>query len=112
MKFNIYSIYDTATGLYSRPFYDMADAAAMRSFSDIATGTEHPISEHPEDYTLQRLGTFDDTTAKIHVEDRTCLIGALECVSNARNIVKDPKFSDMVDAQAKDYMGISSGGTA
>ncbi len=89
MKFNTYSIFDTATGLYSRPFFTQSDGEAIRSFSDISCDAEHPIGKHPEDYTLLRLGTFDDTTGKLNDEDNSSLATALELIAGSRNNTPD-----------------------
>ncbi len=89
MKLNVYSIFDQASGLYSRPFYTQSDGEAVRSFSDIAVDGEHPIGKHPADYTLFRLGIFDDTTGKLTNEDNSSLGNALERVASARNVNKD-----------------------
>ncbi len=86
MKLNIYSIFDTASGLYSRPFFTQSDPEAMRSFEDIATDAEHPIGKHPEDYMLYRIGIFDDTKGKLLDEENECLVTALECVAKSRKI--------------------------
>ncbi len=86
MKMNIYSIYDTASGLYSRPFYSQSDGEAIRSFSDIATDAEHQIGKHPADYTLFRLGIFDDRSGKLTDEDNSSLANALERVASAQNV--------------------------
>ncbi len=86
MKHNIYSIFDTASGLYSRPFFTQSDPEAMRSFEDISIDAEHPIGKHPEDYMLFRIGIFDDTKGKLVNEDNECLVTALECIAKARQI--------------------------
>ncbi len=84
MKLNIYSIYDTASGLYSRPFFDQSDAAAKRAFQDLVIDKGHPVGKHPEDYALFRIGIFDDNNAKIMAEDRDCLTNALELLAVCR----------------------------
>lgn len=86
MKLNIYSIFDSASGLYCRPFFTQSDAEAIRSFSDIATDSEHPIGKHPADYTLFRVGIFDDTTAKFTDEDNSTLGNALERIAAAQTV--------------------------
>jgi len=103
MKLNIYTIYDTASGLYSRPFFETADAAAIRQFQDIATGTEHPISVHPEDYSLFRLGTYDDATAKIQTENKDCLSTALELVAKSREVNRG-RISEVDQAMADEVL--------
>ncbi len=86
MKLNVYSIFDTASGLYSRPFFTQSDPEAMRSFTDIAVDADHPIGKHPEDYSLFRLGTFDDDSGKLNKEDPECLCTALERISFSRSV--------------------------
>lgn len=89
MKLNIYSIFDTASGLYSRPFFTQSDAEAIRSFSDIATDAEHPVGKHPSDYTLFRVGIFDDTTGTFTDENNSSLCNALERIASAQNVNQD-----------------------
>ncbi len=90
MKFNIYTIFDQCSGLYSRPSCDVSDGSAIRQFQDLATSTEdHPVANHPEDYTLYRIGTFDDANGKINPETNSMLATALELVSAARNVNQD-----------------------
>jgi len=86
MKHNAYSIFDQASGLYSRPFNDQADAQAVRAFTDIACDASHPIGQHPEDYTLYRIATFDDATGDYNNEHNEKLITGLEAVSKSRNV--------------------------
>ncbi len=89
MKLNIYSVFDTASGLYSRPFFSQSDGEAMRSFQDISTDAKHPIGMHPEDYTLFRLGIFDDSSGNLTNETNSSLATALELVAASRNVNKD-----------------------
>jgi len=107
MKQNIYSIFDTASGLYSRPFFTQSDGEAIRSFHDIATDAEHPVGRHPADYTLFRLGIFDDNTGKLIDEDNSSLCNALERVASAQNVKKDEL--DLFDKQLTPEPGIAQG---
>ncbi len=88
MKLNIYSIYDTASGLYSRPFFCQSDGEALRSFQDLATDAEHPVGKHAEDYSLFRLGIFSDNNGSFTDEKNECLNTGLEAVAQSRNIIK------------------------
>ncbi len=101
MKLTIYSIFDTASGLYSRPFFTQSDPEAMRSFEDISTTADHPIGKHPEDYMLFRIGIFDDTKGKLVDEDNECLVTALECIAKSRKI-NPTKQLDLVEEIDKD----------
>ncbi len=84
MKLNAYTIFDSASGLYNRPIFTNSDGEAKRTFVDIATDADHPIGKHPEDYSLHRIGIFDDNNAELIPEKNECLITALEAVSLAR----------------------------
>lgn len=91
MKLNIYSIYDTAVGAYMRPQFMQSDGQAIRLFSDLATSADNEVGKHPEDYSLVRLGVWDDNTGKFQPEDKETLITGNEAVANSRKIVKLPK---------------------
>lgn len=100
MKMNIYSVFDTACGAYQKPFFGNADGEVMRSFIDIATDAEHAIGQHPEDYSLMRLGTFDDQNGLIQNEENSCLSTGLEAVAHSRNVDKS-KIDNLQDSLAK-----------
>ncbi len=89
MKHNIYSIYDTAAALYMRPIFVQSDGQAVRLFSDLACDAESEVGKHPEDYTLIRLGIYDDTTGNLTNENNASLVTGLECVAKARNVNRD-----------------------
>ncbi len=91
MKLINYSIYDTASALYSRPFFCQSDGEAVRLFVDLASDADHPVGKHPEDYSLFRTGQFDDCKGKFTNEDNECLQTGLEAVAQSRSgIAFDP----------------------
>ena len=89
MRLNVYTIFDTASGAYMRPFFMQSDGQAIRSFKDIALDADHAIGAHPEDYSLWRIGMFNDNNAKIEAEQKECLATALELVASAREVNRD-----------------------
>lgn len=89
MKLNVYTIFDQATGAYMRPFFMQSDGQATRAFKDLAVAADHDIGKHPEDYSLWRIGTFDDNKAKLIPEDKECLATALELIALAQNVNRD-----------------------
>ena len=89
MKLNAYTIYDVASGVYLRPFFSQADGQAIRGFKDIATDADHEIGKHPEDYTLFRIGSFNDNTGKMEGENPEKLATALELVAQSRQVNQD-----------------------
>ena len=85
MKLNVYTIFDTATGAHMRPFFLHADAQAARMFGDICADKEHEVGKHPEDYSLCRIGVWDDQSAQMTNEGVDVLVTGLECMSAERN---------------------------
>jgi len=78
MRINLYTIYDSCAGVYQRPFSARSDGEALRSFTDIASDKEHPIGQHPEHYSIWRLGTFSDQDAELTTETKECLAHAVD----------------------------------
>lgn len=63
MKLQIFSIFDTAVGAYTTPFFLKSKGEALRSFIDIVNDPKSRIHAHAKDYTLFWIGEwFDDTS--------------------------------------------------
>ena len=88
MKLNMYSIFDTATGAYMRPFFLQSDGQALRMFSDLVNDKEHEVGKHPEDYSLVRFGVWDDQNCNVSQEAVETLSTANEMVARSRNSVR------------------------
>ncbi len=86
MKMNMYSIYDTATGAYMRPFFLQSDGQALRMFEDIVMDAEHEVGKHPEDYSVARIGLFNDQTAELTDENVEILATGMEMVAKGRKV--------------------------
>lgn len=63
-----FSIFDTAAGVYSPPFFQITKGLAIRIFTDTANDKTNAIGLHPNDYTLFAVGTFDDNTGMFRPE--------------------------------------------
>ncbi len=61
----VFSINDSKAGAFFPPFFFHSEGMAKRAFSDSVNDVEHAIGRHPADYTLFRLGVFDDNSGKI-----------------------------------------------
>lgn len=84
MKTQIYSIFDLASATYQKPIFARADGEIMREFQNICTDKEHPCGQHPEDYSLIRLGSFNDQNGVVKNEENECLCTGLETVALER----------------------------
>lgn len=61
----IFSVYDSAAEAFLPPFFVPAIALAIRTFKQTANTPEHHFNQHPSDFTLFELGTFDQSTGAI-----------------------------------------------
>ena len=75
MIHKVFTVYDTATGSYMRPFFDVARGAALRGFADIVSDTNSAIGKHPQDFTLFEIGEFDYGTGKFTTYDAPVSLG-------------------------------------
>ena len=62
----MYAIYDKKTAVYDKPFLSHNDGDAMRAISD-AMSQDNMLSRHPEDFSLNCIGEYDDLTACIQI---------------------------------------------
>ncbi|QXP44315.1 MAG: nonstructural protein [Arizlama microvirus] len=62
MKRFVVAVYDSAVHSYGQPFFVPAVGAALRSFIDEVNraAPDNMLYQHPEDYELFVLATFDD----------------------------------------------------
>lgn len=65
MLLNIYCIFDEKAGAYAPPIFLQKDGMALRAFEDEVNNDRSRIHAHPEDYSLYKLGSFNDESGKI-----------------------------------------------
>lgn len=65
MRINVYSVYDCKLSAFTPPFFMLRDAEAIRAFSDTCMTPTVTLNKHPEDFTLHKLGVFDDQSGKL-----------------------------------------------
>lgn len=61
MKLIICSIYDSKAEAFMQPLFFQAKGQAVRSFAD-AVNQDGNFKNHPDDYTLFCIGSYDDAT--------------------------------------------------
>jgi len=69
------ALYDSAAEGYMRPFFSPSRGEAIRSFGDLVKDQTHPVGQHPEDYTLFELATFNPQTGQLTVERAPVSLG-------------------------------------
>lgn len=80
MILKIFSIQDIKAKAFLPPFFLPEQGQATRTFGDCVNDPKHQFGRHPHDYTLFGIGTFDDETGTITVEDKFAIGNGLEFV--------------------------------
>ena len=82
MKVSIYAVYDVASGVYDGPFPGVADGAVIRDFTDMCKKGDSKMGQHPEDFTLFKVGTWNDGTGEVEAVVPVKLFNGLEVIVN------------------------------
>lgn len=65
----LYSIRDSKTGIYHKPWYSLNNEDAERGFKTVVNNPKSEnIHDFPEDFDLFFLGTYDDNTGLVTPE--------------------------------------------
>ena len=65
MKLVVFSVYDEKACFYGVPFYAKTDGEAIRMFSAAVQDTGSSIGMFPGDFSLYRIGFFDDGSGSL-----------------------------------------------
>lgn len=57
-----FAVFDVKTGSYGMPFFSATRPSAQRSFIAACSDKNSMLGQHPEDFRLFDLGSFDDST--------------------------------------------------
>lgn len=60
-----YSVHDSVAQFFGSPFFCKTDGEARRLFADACKDSRSNLSEHPTDFSLYRLGQFDDNSGDL-----------------------------------------------
>ncbi len=71
----IFTIYDDKAECYLPPFYMKTVGEALRAFTESVNDPNHPFCKYPADYTLFKLGQFDDGKASFEIHATPGAIG-------------------------------------
>lgn len=79
MKYNVYAVLDAKGGFFGMPFYELEDSIAIRAFSDAVNDGSNPNNlwhKHPEDFTLYKIGVYDNQKAEFYGQIPEALLTA------------------------------------
>lgn len=67
-KLNLYAVHDSKAGMYNRPMPSTNDQTAIRGFISNAINPESEINQNAQDYSLFRIGSYDESSSIITSE--------------------------------------------
>ena len=93
---NVYSVFDSASGVYAPPMAYVAEGEAIRDFGDFAVNPDSKIALHPEHFSLWYVGQFNDATGEFVQDMVTVVARAHELIAQSRSIDKKAQL-DLVE---------------
>lgn len=72
MKLFVVAVRDRAADVFGVPQFVASIGGAIRSFGDQvrAEDKNNPLNQHPEDFDLFKIGSYDDATASFELLER------------------------------------------
>lgn len=104
MIVKLYSVFDSAAQAYNTPLTFQSEGLAIRSFSDAVNKEDSNFRRHAKDYTLFRIGEFDDATGEIKPLSPQAVVNALQ----VQDYRVDERQQDLVGVP---YADMKPGGT-
>lgn len=92
MKTCVYSVFDSKAAVYGVPFFMPKDAMAVRAFTDLANDPNSTVAKHPEDYTLFKIGEYDDQLGSVEGHEAIGLVTASAVVNPVGRGMKKEYF--------------------
>lgn len=74
--YNLYAIYDAQTKLHTLPVPIESDRDAIHAFKLQCNTPKTPYHDFPEDYTLLKIGTYDQRTGIVAKEEHSIIATA------------------------------------
>lgn len=81
MKQEIFTVFDEKAQAFLAPFFMGQLGQAKRIFTDCINSKDHQFGNHPHDYTLFHVGSFDDNTAEFVTPAKISLGNGVEYIS-------------------------------
>jgi len=94
-KLLLFTVFDSKAEGYLQPFFAVTEAVALRMFMTAVEDPQHDFHRFAEDYTMFRIGEFDQAEGVLVSE-----IGV--CVAKARDLVRyEPTGKELRDESAR-----------
>lgn len=84
MVYGLYVIRDVKS-VWMTPSIDISDQTAIRNFEHAAMNNQSLFRSHAQDFSLYRIGSFDDQTAEIQPCVPVHLMDGIDALFNVTN---------------------------
>lgn len=76
-----FAVFDKKTGVYGQPFFSNHEVHAIRSVQQAANDLSTSIGQYPADYSLYRVGTYDDASGALCAVDPEHVVEVISLVT-------------------------------
>lgn len=97
-EMELFTIFDNVAQRYMKPFWAENVAAAIRGFGDACQDETTPFYDHPSDYDLYHLASFNGTTAELKVCVMHKVASATSFMHHGKQL--DMKLEDHLEGRA------------
>lgn len=92
MVYTLFAIRDNAAGITIGPVITVRhQIEASRAFMQMALDPQTNIGRNPEDFSLHKIGTYNDTDMTLNSHTPELIITAQECIQIARRAKEDER---------------------
>jgi len=74
MIHSVLAVFDEKAEAFAQPFFQQSDVLAIRAFTAAARDPESLLYKFPRDYSLYKLGTYDDCAGRFENLERPQLV--------------------------------------
>ncbi len=75
-----YTIYDVKAEAYLLPFFQTKDGLAIRVVEEAVNDGKHQFCKYPEDYSLWRIGSYDEQSGTLVKDTPVMIIKCMELI--------------------------------
>lgn len=101
MKMVMFSMFDAAAAAFLPPVFLRTEAVMLQSLRDLPKKEpQHPLVQHPEQYTVFVLGEFEDSDGSLKVRPPEAVINLKVLFSQGELELRErPKLHDVLSAR-------------
>nr|UXQ87976.1 MAG: nonstructural protein [Microvirus sp.] len=85
----LYSVFDQKAETYMAPFCVPTTGLAIRAFEDCVNSKTHHFGQHPHDYTLFQVASFDTDTGEMIFEGKKSIGNGVEFLAPTKSDTGD-----------------------